>query len=223
MIDHLELNSIRLSGKGKDNFFFFQPEGSGVGGARKPSEALWPLGTFARPFDAVIAADGQRGPAPTGLVFRSGAESYIMPMVDPRIHPLIPDPGLGGGGGAYAGWLASDGTARIAYSVFWGKGIPGHKEGSWTLEVPQTDAVDSPSFLIEIDRTNDRIRVTHPSGLYWEITSGKVTLGGTGASAIVIDNGALTAFSTAVVGALGALGKTVTMPSGYKALKAEAL
>ena len=222
MIDRIELNAIRLSGKGTDGFFFFQPEGSGADGTRKPSEALFPLGTFARPFDPVIAADGQRGPAPTGLVLRSGDESYTMPTTDPRVHPLIPDPGLGGSG-RYASWLASDGKPRIAYEVFWGSGIAGHGAGSWSVVVPSTDTDGAPAHLIEVDRTNNRIRITHATnGIVIELDATKVLLGSsTGTHPLVYETGALATYFAAASAAFTALGQTVAAPTGFTCQKVE--
>jgi hypothetical protein len=223
MIEEIELESIVLSGKGSDGFFYLQVEGSGEGGARPPGHVLWPIGTGGRPLDPVTGPDGQRGPAAEGLVFRAGGESYTMVTLDPRVHALLPDPGKGGAFGGYGAWLATDSKARLSVSTFWGSGIQGRTPGDWTVTIPKTDAEGSPSHTITVDRQANTITIAHADGLTLTITNTKILLGGTGGHTVMIDSGSVTAFYSAIVAAFGSLGKTVAMPTGYLATKVEAL
>lgn len=210
----------------KDGFFAIQPEpfGGPKAGARA-YEALFPYGLFGYPLepDAPTTKAGDVQPSrlgAAGLVLSWEDEKFVLPTTDPRVTPILPDPGQGGAG--FKGAYHIGTTVHASYVVFFGEGaaatpVPSPlAAGSMRLRV---DDAEGKHFDIEIDRESREIRIWHPDDTTAPAIVVKpgpiIELGGIGAMPLMVDPGTVTAFFAAASAAFTALGQSVPAPTGF--------
>jgi hypothetical protein len=215
MRSELDYGLILRVARDQNGFFSVQPEP--YGGPEAGSigrEAFFPYGVYGipldadateEPMDAAVAAYSQ--PArlgASGVMLSIGEDTFVMPASDPRVLPILPDPGRGGV--VYAGAYREGETIKVTTLLLAGnEAAGGVREGSVVLRV--SDGANDYTF--EIDRLTREIRVRHPddaSGAAILIKPGGfVELGGTPNAAVVIDvAGTFTAWVNAVSGITGA-------------------
>lgn len=203
----LDLRSLTLVER-KDGFDRAQPEPYGANGSGMSYELLPPWGTFGRP----------RGPSDgtgaNGLVLMHGSEGIVIAGTDPRYHAGLPD--LGDGGGGFYGAAEISGSVQTPYVAFFGKG--GEKdEGTLRAEVQTAAGVTT----IEVNASTGDVTIEHAAGTKAIVKSDAVYLGDESAVALVKDT-PFQAWAATVVTALGALGQTISAPTGTATTKTKA-
>jgi len=196
-------------------FFNVQPEPYGGPAAGSIGrEAFFPYGVYGIPLDADATeeptdADVADFSQParlgaSGVLLSIGEDTFVMPASDPRILPILPDPGRGGV--VFAGAYREGGTIQVTTLLLAGNDAAGGVQaGSVVLRVK--DGLNE--YKVEIDRQTREIRVRHPDDTTGPAIvvkpGGLVEIGGTPNGAVVIDvGGTFSAWVAAVSGITGA-------------------
>jgi hypothetical protein len=193
----------------ESGFFNLQPEPYGGPGAGSIAhEAVFPYGIYGLPLDAdpteaptdaAVAAYSQ--PArlgAAGVTMQIGDETFILPASDPRIIPLLPNPGRGGV--VYAGAYRNGETIEVTTLLIAGNDAGDEvKEGSVILTVKD----GANAYKFEIDRLNREISITHPDDpthpMLWIGPGAMTEIGGEPNAHLVIDTaGVFSAWVTAI-------------------------
>ena len=214
--------SCRFSEKQANGFIGFQPDRDGTQPGGRTYEAIFPYGDFGRPLDPDPDQSGQGSGSGVGcnaLVARIGdREGFMMPCLDPRYQAKLPDPGKGGRG-TYSCLDFGGGRLDVAYEIFYGAGVPNITAGTYVLRVPTAGGHE---HRIDIDLANDRILITHASGILLELTAAGVALGGAGGHAVLLDGAGRDNYFSQVSDVAAAVGLTVTPPPSRAATKVTA-
>jgi hypothetical protein len=186
-----DIYRVSVAGYDANRFLGLQLEADG---SHPFVEAVFPLGTVARPDDA---AENEAGCSALG--FEDGSDVYAMPITDPRVLPGQPQCKPGG-------WAAYAPTARLqTFLAFDGA------NGGVTLYA-RDGGPGSPAHSLNFDNTTHSVYLQQADGAAVVLTPTNAVLRGPGGASLTANDGLVAFGGLSVTGALSQPGGTPVVP-----------